>query len=168
MSSPRANHARYRFFVGVCLAFSLLTLVIGCGPDYKARAVVKGKVTMAKKPLTSGTVMFYGPNNITSSAIIDENGDYAMNDAPIGDVTITVVVNAPPGMGAGPKGVAAEWKKVAGVGESKDPTGENPGIAIMSKLPTNVVRIDAKYGKPESSGLKYKVEKGEHTHNIEL
>jgi hypothetical protein len=147
------------------LAFGLAALA-GCGPDYKARAVVKGKVTSGKKPLTTGTVMFYGPNNITSTAVIDENGDYVMNDAPIGECTITVTVTAPPGMGPGPKGGQQVWKKVGG--ESKDPTGELPSIPIMSKIPSNVVRIDAKYSKPDTSGLKYNVEKGEHTHNIEL
>lgn len=159
--------ASSRVLVAPLLLSGLLVLA-GCGPDYKARAVVKGKVTRGKTPLTTGTVMFYGANGITSSASIGENGEYAMNDAPIGEVTITVTVNLPPGSGPGPKGEMDRWKKVAGGMESKDPEGNNPGIAIMSKVPKNVVRVDDKYSKPDTSGLKFKVEKGEQTHNIDL
>jgi hypothetical protein len=149
------------------LVLGVLTLV-GCAPDYRARAVVSGKVTMGKRALPSGTVTFYGPNNVTSTATIDENGNYTMNDAPIGEVTITVTVPTPPQMGAGGiKGTVEKWKKTAGGDPSKDPTGENSGI-MFSKMPTNFVRIEEKYSKPDTSPLRYKVEKGEQTHNIEL
>jgi hypothetical protein len=156
----------HRLLVAGLLAFGLLILV-GCGPDYKARAVVKGKVTMGNKPLTSGTVVFYGPQGVTSTATIDENGNYTMNDAPVGDVTITVTVSVPPAMGPGGLKAEIERRKKPAGGDSKDPEGGSPGIA-MSKMPTTFVRIDEKYSKPETSGLKYKVEKGEHVHNIEL
>ena len=93
-----------------------------------------------------------------------------MKDAPIGECKVTVV--GQPGArrrDLGPRaGTAASWEKAAGGIVSKDPTGQNPGIAIMSKVPSKVVRIPDKFAKPESSGLTYKVEKGEHVFNIEL
>lgn len=162
VSSPLIHRA----LVAGCLGVGLLALV-GCGPDLKTRGVVKGKVTKGKTPLTTGSVTFWGPYNITSTAVIDENGDYVMNDAPIGEVTITVAVNAPMGMGPGPKDQTEKMKKIAGEG-SKDPEGNHPQMTIMPKTPKNVVRIDEKYSKPESSGLKFTVQKGEQTHNIEL
>ncbi len=150
-------------YSSIALWVVVVCAVGGCGPDYKARGTVKGKVTYNKKALTSGTVMFYGAsNNITSSAVIDTEGNYVMNDAPLGEVKITVTVTAlPPGkpMKYGP---AAE-------GESKDPSGTVPdSIPIMSKMPSSILRIDEKYSKPDTSGLSFTVEKGEQTHNLEL
>ncbi len=147
-------------------SIAVLCLAGGCGPDYKARGVVKGKVTYNKKALTSGTVMFYAAsNNITSSAFIDGEGNYVMNDAPLGEVKITVTVTSlPPGkpMKYGPGKAASE-------GESKDPTGTvSESIPIMSKMPSSILRIDEKFSKPETSGLSFTVEKGEQTHNLEL
>jgi len=159
---------RHRFaFCG--LLGTLFAIVIGCAPDYKARAVVKGKVTMGKQALTSGTVTFFGPYNITTSAVIEEDGTYVMSDAPIGDVKVTVKVNVPPpGVGGpGGKGGIPAWAKMAGE-DSKDPTGATPGIPVLGKIPKKIVRIPDKFEKTETSGLTYKVEPGEHVYNIEL
>ena len=38
----------------------------------------------------------------------------------------------------------------------------------MGKIPSKVVKIQDKFANPDSSGLTYKVEKGEHVYNIEL
>jgi len=70
----------------------LLLLASGCGPDYKARGAVKGKVTTGKKPLTTGTVMFVNKEGMSASAGIDTQGNYEMKDAPLGECTVTVVV----------------------------------------------------------------------------
>ena len=100
MSSCSRHRSSRRSLYFVLLLGGLLMVVIGCGPDYKARAIVKGKVTSGKQALTTGTVTFYGPHEIISSAPINEDGTYEMNDAPIGDCKVTVKVSAPPG---GPK-----------------------------------------------------------------
>jgi hypothetical protein len=157
------SHAPRRVSFAAIL-LGCIALVVGCGPDYKARAVVKGKVTSNRVSLTSGTVTFHGANGMVGTADIKEDGSYTCNDAPLGDVTITVAVSVPTNMG-GP--VKKNWEKIAGAG-SKDPEGNSPGIAIMGSIPSKFVRIDEKYSKPETSGLKYTVEKGENTKNIEL
>jgi hypothetical protein len=147
----------------VCVAATLLAIAPGCGPDIKARGVVRGKVTANKTPLNSGTVTFHGANNTIGTSNIDLEGNYEITDAPVGDVTITVFVPAPP---PGPKGMTKKWDKIMGPG-SKDPTGETPGMMI-GKFADNPVRIDDKYSQPETSGLKFTVQKGEQVHNIEL
>jgi len=167
MLSLSARHAFHRSVVFGLLATGLVAFANGCGPNYKARAVVKGKVTMSKKPLTSGTVVFHHINGITSTAVIDTDGNYVMNDAPIGDVKVSVTVNLPPGMGPGPKTGRVDWTKATKGLESKDPEGDT-AIPLISKVPSKVVRIEDKYSKPETSGLSYKVEKGEQVYNIEL
>src|SRR6266545_2080898 len=83
---------------GVLLLVGLLAVAVGCGPNYKARGTVKGKVTISGKNLTAGNVMFYGKDNLTGSSPIGSDGTYAITDAPVGDVKITVMVPAvPPG-----------------------------------------------------------------------
>jgi hypothetical protein len=138
--------------------------LIGCGPDYKARGAVKGRVTTNKKPLTTGTVMFYGKNGVTASAPIDTKGDYEMKDAPLGECKVVVIVEAPtdPSVrmrlkGAGPK-----------MPEMKNPEEASPALPSNPQVPKEVVLIDAKYSKPETSGLTFTVNKGEQTYNIDL
>src|SRR5262245_8778302 len=86
---------------GGLLILCLLVLSVGCGPNYKARGTVKGKVTRAGRNLNSGNVMFYGKDNLTGSAAIDHEGNYVMKDAPLGDVKITVTVPKLPPQGVG-------------------------------------------------------------------
>jgi hypothetical protein len=156
---------------GGFLLMSFMILSVGCGgPNYKARATVKGKVTFAGKTLTVGNVMFTNKQSVPGSASIDTNGNYVMKDAPLGECTVTVSVPKMPMTGpggtpnpfAGPGGAAVKGMK------SVDPSGSGKSISIMGEVPTHIVTIPEKYSKPETSGLTYTVEKGEHTHNIDL
>jgi hypothetical protein len=137
----------------------LATLVVGCGgPDYKRRAVVRGKVTLDGKPVTVGTVMFYGPNNMTSTASIDEDGYYTMADAPLGEVRITVTVpKLPPG------GVT----HLKGAPPPPHPPGSPPPPDPASVL-AKVVSIPVRYSNPETSPLTYTVEPREQEFDIKL
>ncbi len=153
---------------GGALLLGLLALTAGCTPNYKARATVKGKVTFAGKNLTAGSVMFFGKDNITGSATIDKDGNYNMPDAPLGDVAVTVSVPQMPPGGIAMMKRGPAFSKAAKDSKSVNP--ENPGqsIDIMGTMPTQYVPIPEKYSKVESSGLTYKVEKGEHTFDIKL
>lgn len=154
------------------LLTGLLLLALGCGPDHKARGSVKGKVTTGKKALTSGTVMFVNDRGLSASASINLQGEYNMPDAPVGDCVVTVTVTALPndpsvkarltGKGKGPK---MPEMKGAPDGSEGGPTD----LPSAPAVPKEIVPIDAKYSKPDTSGLKFKVEKGgDHTYNIEL
>jgi hypothetical protein len=106
--------------------------------------------------------MFWGKDNMTGSATIDQNGNYIMRDAPLGDVKITVSVPQPPP------------PRMLGGPALKDGQGsvnpENPGqrIDIMGAVPKNIVSIPDKYANVETSGLTYTVQKGEQTYDINL
>ena len=150
---------------GMLVLLALIGGLAGCNPGYKARAVVKGQVTFDGKPLYSGTVMFVTKDNRSGTAPIDQNGNYTMNDAPIGDVAVTVTVLKMPGMAgkmATPGGGAAPMKAPDG----SDPVGMAPKAPTMD--PSKIVQIPEKYAKADTSGLTYKVEKGEQTFNITL
>lgn len=167
MSFPLSGAASRRLLFGSSFAFGLFLLTTGCGPDYKARGIVKGRVTSKGKPLTTGTVMFYNKNGITAQAHINTDGTYEMKDAPIGECQVTVTVPKLPmdpgtkarlkGTGGGPK-----------MPEMKAPEGYTGEMPSAPTIPKEIVPADAKYEKTETSGLKFTVEKGEQTYNIDL
>jgi hypothetical protein len=146
----------------------LLALVFtaGCGPDYKARAKVKGHVKFFDKNLTAGTVGFTAADGRVGAANIDFDGNYEMTDAPIGEVTITVKV---PTMGAGSDAHKGFVAKPPGNMTPMPRQGEADDKAYTPVIdPKKIVSIPGKYGSVETSGLKYTVEKGEQTKDITL
>jgi hypothetical protein len=149
---------------GGLLLMTLFVFSVGCGPNYKARGSVKGKVTFEGKSLPTGTVVFLGKNNMSGSAAIDKDGNYSLPDAPLGDVTIIVMVPKPPPGGLEKMKLPPGTKE----GKSIDPEGSGKSISIMGTLPTHIVPIPDKYGNEATSGLTYTVQKGEQTHNIAL
>jgi hypothetical protein len=148
---------------GGLLLFSLMAVSVGCGPNSKARAVVKGKVTLAGKNLTIGSIVFHGKDNLTGAGAINKEGEYLVADAPLGDVKITISVPKPP-----PGGLAK--MRMPGVKDTKsvDPEGTGKSISIMGDMPSHIVPIPEKYAVIDNSGLTYTVVKGEQTHNIDL
>jgi len=152
-----SRHGR-RVCGGLLLLF-LIALSAGCGPNYKARGAVKGKVSFAGKSLTAGTVMFYGQQgNMTGSGAITPDGSYFVPDAPLGEVKITVSVPPVPFGGL---------KHLKGA-----PTGPvMPGStapADLGKIPSQVIPIPEKYAKVETTPLTFSVKRGEQTHDIDL
>lgn len=150
---------------GIFLCLGLLVLSVGCGPP--ERAVVKGKVTLDDKPVPVGNVMFFGKDNATATGILDKDGNYVINDAPLGDVKITITVPKPP-----PGGLEMMQRMKNNPGakdtESVDPNDPSRRISIMGDIPENVVAIPDKYADAATSGLTYTVQSGEQTRDIEL
>jgi len=150
---------------GLALFILLVAVVAGCGPN-TSKAKVKGRVRFLDKYLTAGTVGFINKEGQIGVAQIDFDGNYEMNDAPVGPVKITVKV--PNVSGAGPKGDSGP-KPPAGV-----PPMRPPGSAAEEKTftptidPKTIVKIPGKYASADTSELTYTVEKGEQTHNITL
>lgn len=109
--------------------------------------------------------MFYAKSGITASASIDLQGNYVLNDAPVGECVVTVTVNRLPDdpsvrarlKGAGPK-----------IPEMKNPEESSPALPSAPAVPKEVVPIDTRYSKPETSGLTFTVEKSEQIFNIDL
>lgn len=169
MSFRQVRPTTRRIVVGGLLACGVLLLTNGCGPDHKARGSVKGKVTYKKKALTTGTVMFTNKQGVSASATIDTEGNYVMNDAPVGECQVTVTVPDLPrdptvkarltGKGAGPK-----------MPEMKAPEGADvPDLPSAPSVPKEIVSIDQKYSNPATSGLTCTIEKNtEKTWDIEL
>jgi len=130
---------------GILVTF-LCFAVAGCSGD--ARAKVKGRVKYVDKYLTAGKVGFIGEKGLIGVATISPEGNYEMNDAPVGPVKITVQVpNIPAGGGPKPP----------------------PGVpAPQGGAAVKVIPIPPKYATPETSKQTYTVQKGEQTYDIPL
>jgi len=138
--------------------FALFVLAAGCGPDYKSRGTVKGKVTIGGKNLTTGSVVFYGKHgNMTGTGVIDVDGNYVVNDAPLGENKVTVTV---------PKMPATGLKHLKNA--PKGPTMPGEENKNKNALPSVIVPIPEKYATIDTSPLTFTVERGEQTYNIDL
>jgi hypothetical protein len=142
MSSRLFRNGSRPLWTGGLLACCTILFAGGCGPDYKARGVVKGKVTSGKKALTTGTVMFYGKNGLTASANIQPDGSYEVLDAPVGECRVTVTVNQLPNdpmVRARLKGTGPPMPE-----GPKNPEASSPDPPL-AKIPKEIVPIDQKY-----------------------
>jgi hypothetical protein len=145
----------------VAAALGLLALC-GCGP--KPKAAVKGTVTWAGQPVKMGTVVFVAADDPGSagSGEIDANGNYTVNDAPIGNDKVYISLPprpmGPAGMPAPPSGMTmpADKKPGAPGGMGSDNPRDYP------------VSLPDKYKSADATDVKFKVEKGQNTFNITL
>jgi hypothetical protein len=157
---------------GSCfLLLGFLVAGVGCGSSRVQRAAVKGKVTIGGKALNAGTVSFTTKDNKSvGAAIIDANGNYAMADAPVGEVVITVTVPKGGTMGGMGRDLSKDkTQPPKDVGPMRPPDGSgDPGTTAPKIDPSKIVKIPEKYSSTETSGLKYTVEKGEHEYDITL
>jgi len=111
--------------------------------------------------------MFINKQGVTGTAHIDTQGNYELHDAPVGECQVTVT--APP-LPQDPS-VKARLKGGGGpkMPEMKAPEGSGIELPSSPTVPKEIVPVDSKYSKPESSGLTFTVEKGEtKTFNIDL
>lgn len=149
--------AKRWFVLGVVLG--LFFTLSGCSGG---KAKVKGTVFFNKKPLPGGQITFHG-SKTTVMADIEPDGSYLIQNAPLGDVTITVKTMP-----------FTEMMKRGGrlappkeIGQTKPPEGS--GLDSGAKTPQGkYVRIPEKYAEPGKSGLKFTVKKGENEHDVEL
>src|SRR6266851_3461534 len=87
---------RRTWFFAICAVFPFaLATLVGCDTGPGPRATVSGKVVFNNRPVTVGTIGFFGPNNRTAATNIKPDGTYSLADAPVGDVTITVTTPDP-------------------------------------------------------------------------
>jgi hypothetical protein len=125
----------------------LLTLAIsGCS---KTSATVTGHVRYQGAAVPAGNVTFHGPDNQTSTAIINSEGSYTATKVPLG--LVKVAVTTPPPVSAAKVKLTQQVKK-----------GQ---IAPQSVQP---VSIPKQYGDPEKSGLALTVTTGSQPFDIDL
>jgi hypothetical protein len=143
------------------LVLPALLFSLGCGSP---KGDVSGKVTYQNKPLTGGTVTFFGAENrVVGSVPISDEGDYSMANVPVGPVKITVA--APPIIIGDTAGTPPPLSKGKG-GKRGSKNEAKKRTKMRESLPR--VEVPAKYKMPEQSGLTYTVEPGKQVHAIGL
>lgn len=137
-----------------CSLAALLAAALGCsggksGPgSVGPTTTVTGKVTVGGKPLTGGMIAFHSAGDMSknSSGAIKGDGTYEVTGVPPGECKVAIdnssLKNAP---------------TVAG-------GADVPGMAGATKY----MPIDAKYAKPESSGLTATVKGEKDTADFDL
>lgn len=144
-----------------CLLFALALLIplsAGCGAN-KGKAVVKGTVTFKGKLLKAGNIAFQTADNRVGTARIDATGHYIVQDAPIGEAKITVLMPSAPLVTAKPP---------PGMSMKPPPGMEPPKEAVASSDPRDFVTLPPKYAVISTTVLTFTVKAGENTHDITL
>jgi hypothetical protein len=153
-----------------CLGIALALLAVGCG----GRGNVSGTVKFKGKPIGFGRITFYGEkggkNDVQSGDIRD--GQYAVQNVLAGPVKVTIETfparanipqTQPPPMG-GKKLTEMMGGHIKGL-ENADTSKATPGVKAGTG---NDPPIPQKYFTPELTDLKYTVNKGENTIDIDL
>lgn len=154
----------------------LLPFLIGCGTN---KTKVSGRVLYKGKPLPGGSVLFRPADSKQNSitAELDEQGNYEVT-LPAGEVQVAVdnrelepIADAPSG-GLPPGLPAAAREALTKAKPSSPPPDAPPPAADNSSAPTKprgkYIRIPTKYYDTETSDLKFTVQPGSQTHDIEL
>ncbi len=137
------------------LTLGLLLFVVGCG---SGGATVTGTVTIDKKPVTQGEVIFHSADGKkTARASIQPNGTYTAEGVPLGEVKITVATPPVPKM---PTVAAKDYAKFKG----KMPEG----VGIPGVSGAGGPSVPERYNDPKMSGLSMTVASGKQTKDLPL
>ena len=149
----------------------VIPLAAGCGPG---QGKVTGRVTFNGAPLPGGTLFFRpaDPKENSIGATLDDQGNYQAV-LPAGEVQVSVDNRAlaprpekphglPPLIPAGVKAKIAQAQKDIPAPKPAAPTPR------PSAIPGKYVEIPHRYYDIKTSELKFTVQRGSETHNIEL
>ncbi len=138
--------SRYRSVI----LLSAAALLAGCsGASELPRGTVRGRVTLAGKPLAGATVVFENRAvGVAQSATLDDDGRYEFLNYAAGGLP------------------AASYKVTVSSGRSMLPGEEIPRLSPVAKGPVTPPKraptaVPDKYAKAESSGLSAEVKAGD-------
>jgi hypothetical protein len=131
-------------------------LLGGCS---KSRGTITGKVTYQNQPLASGSVVVVGADGIPRTAAISPDGSYSFANVACEEVRVAVHCPDPAGMEI----MAHEEMKKRQPGVPPPPPRQSSRIDPDKWMP-----IPEHYGDFNKSGLKFTVQPGANTYNIDL
>jgi hypothetical protein len=173
------------------LLLPILIILTGCGGGKTAAAKVSGKVTLNGEAVTGGSMYFHTEAGVYTASI-DEEGSFALLDVPPGEVAVTVDnefldpnkktptytggSSATPAMktpGGGPAGKYGAAMSGPSGGQATQYKGKGMQIAAPPEGAATVkvgtfVKLPDLYKKRETTTIKFKIEPGNNTQNIEM
>lgn len=165
--------------LGSGLLVSVLAMTAGCSSG----GTVSGQVTYKGELVRGGTVVFYGANNWTGNAVIQEDGTYTVLKVPKGPVTITVDTKTAPGapqgnaskspqdrfkdMGSPGGGKAKQMPRPPDKADIPEAAKNNPLYSSQAQG-NRYTAIPAKYADKDKSGLTLDCIGGKQMHDIRL
>ena len=169
-------------FIAGFLLLSVGLMVSGCGSSTRPVATVTGTVSYKGKPVTGGTITFFNEDDTyNGSSRIFGDGSYSVPDAPVGSTKVVVLAIADPNVklnnsGTGGGGMGANYGKG---GTGPPPGAAGPASYVPKGTPMGsksendppepkFMKLPAKYGKTETSDLKFNVENGKNSYNPDL
>jgi hypothetical protein len=148
--------------------------VLGCGTKSRTPGEIKGVVKYNGQLVKGGTIRFQSNDEGTYGGSIHEDGSYSVVEVAPGDMVVTIETES-----ANPEIETPVYDAAQGVEGAKSPQAmmdkrrqagmQVPGSASgPEKKRENYVKIPAKYGDPNQSGLKVTVGKGTLTKDFDL
>lgn len=141
------------------VAAAVALLAPGCGGDIQ-RGKLHGTVKYQGKPVTSGTVIFLGSDNMSYPADLDKEGKYSVDRIPFGVVKVAIQQTAArPAPKADP--TVAKSKGLEGKDASRPaPPTDEPRIAGVA--------VPAQYNQAETSGLTFEMKAAGQEWSVDL
>lgn len=125
----------------------------GIEPIKETHATLEGKVTYGNEPVPMAMVIVAqaGPGGGAATAFADDEGNYKVENIPVGDVLIAVNTDATKGQMSG--------RAMAGT----DPKAKGKKV-VTPKF----VEVPKKYHNPDKSGLTTSTQKGPNQYDIKI
>jgi hypothetical protein len=127
-----------------------------------SQGTVSGKITYKGESLGGGRVLFVSEGHGSCSASIGEDGNYTVNNVPVGPVAIAVETKS-----VRPVEMPPEYMPRQPPPESLPKQGTAP-FRRGGTASRKYVEIPEDYADPKKSGLKYQVSGGRQKHDIPL
>jgi hypothetical protein len=150
---------------------AILLMLVGCGPG---EGKVSGRVLFNGAPLPGGIVTFVpsAADRNHALATLDEQGNFEAV-VPGGEVQVSVdnrqlQPREPPFRGMPPGVPGGVAQKIAEAKRQAAPKTAGTANMASQKIPGKYVEIPARYYDIKTSNLKFTVQRGNQTHDIEL
>jgi len=150
-----------------CLVAAAGVLALaGCG---KSTGNLAGKVTLNGDPLSFGQLSAYNDKDELQGATTILNGEYLLEDMPLGPVTLVIQTVGPEGrpVGLNPMPVQPPGARPIPAEVVKDTQTKGLPESVLKALET-VKPVPLKYTSPKNSDLKATVAKGATTYDIQM
>ena len=123
----------------------------GVEPIPETGATLEGRVTYGDQPVPMAFVIVAQTGGGSSTATADDDGNYKVENVPVGDVLIAVNTDATKGMMGG-----------------RAMAGTDPKAKGKKTVTPKLVEVPKKYHSPDTSGLTTKTQTGANQYDIKL